>query len=68
MLQKFEIVGNEKDKNFSYFVRYKLNKPILSTEELHWRLFTIGEQWRVENTKIDKDGNEKVPVMNFNNY
>ena len=66
MLQKFEIVGNEKDKNFSYFVRYKLNKPILSTEELHWRLFTIGEQWRVENTKIDKDGNEKVPVMNFN--
>ena len=66
MLQKFEIVGNEKDKNFSYFVRYKLNKPILSTGELHWRLFTIGEQWRVENTKIDKDGNEKVPVMNFN--
>ena len=66
MLQRFEIVGNEKDKNFSYLVRYKLNKPILSTKELHWRLFTIGEQWRVENTKIDKDGNEKVPVMNFN--
>lgn len=66
MLQRFEIVGNEKDKNFSYLVRYKLNKPILSTGELHWRLFTIGEQWRVENTKIDKDGNEKVPVMNFN--
>ena len=66
MLQRFEIVGNKKDKNFSYLVRYKLNKPILSTGELHWRLFTIGEQWRVENTKIDKDGNEKVPVMNFN--
>ena len=66
MLQRFEIVGNEKDKNFSYLVRYKLNKPILSTKELHWRLFTIGEQWRVENTKIDKDGNEKVPLMNFN--
>ncbi|WP_314406385.1 phage/plasmid primase, P4 family [uncultured Gemella sp.] len=66
MLQRFEIVGNEKDKNFSYLVRYKLNKPILSTGELHWRLFTTGEQWRVENTKIDKDGNEKVPVMNFN--
>ena len=66
MLKRFEIVGNEKDKNFSYLVRYKLNKPILSTGELHWRLFTIGEQWRVENTKIDKDGNEKVPVMNFN--
>ena len=66
MLQRFEIVRNEKDKNFSYLVRYKLNKPILSTGELHWRLFTIGEQWRVENTKIDKDGNEKVPVMNFN--
>ena len=66
MLQRFEIVGNEKDKNFSYLVRYKLNKPILSTGELHWRLSTIGEQWRVENTKIDKDGNEKVPVMNFN--
>ena len=66
MLQRFEIVGNEKDKNFSYLVRYKLNKPILSTGELHWRLFTTGEQWRVENTKTDKDGNEKVPVMNFN--
>ena len=66
MLKRFEIVGNEKDKNFSYLVRYKLNKPILSTGELHWRLFTTGEQWRVENTKIDKDGNEKVPVMNFN--
>ena len=66
MLQRFEIVGNNKDKNFSYLVRYKLNKPILSTGELHWRLFTTGEQWRVENTKIDKDGNEKVPVMNFN--
>lgn len=66
MLQRFEIVGNEKDKNFTYFVRYKLNKPILSTRELHWRLFTIGEQWRTENTKIDKDGNEKIPVMNFN--
>ena len=66
MLQRFEIVGNEKDKNFSYLVRYKLNKPILSTGELHWRLFITGEQWRVENTKIDKDGNEKVPVMNFN--
>ena len=55
-----------KTKNFSYLVRYKLNKPILSTGELHWRLFTTGEQWRVENTKTDKDGNEKVPVMNFN--
>lgn len=66
MLQRFEIVGNEKDKNFKYLVRYKLNKPILSTGELHWRLFTIGEQWRVENTKIDKYGNEKIPVMNFN--
>lgn len=66
MLKRFEIVGNGKDKNFSYLVRYKLNKPILSTGELHWRLFTTGEQWRVENTKIDKDGNEKVPVMNFN--
>lgn len=66
MLQKFEIVGREKDKNFLYSVRYKLNKPISSTGELHWRLFTTGEQWRVENTKIDKDGNGKVPVMNFN--
>lgn len=66
MLQRFEIVGNEKDKNFTYLVRYKLNQPISSTGELHWRLFTIGEQWRVENTKIDKDGNEKTPVMNFN--
>ena len=43
MLQKLEIVGNKKDKNFSYLVRYKLNKPILSTGELHWRLFTTGE-------------------------
>ena len=66
MLQRFEIVGNEKDKNFKYLVRYKLNKPILSTGELHWRLFTIGEQWRKENTKLDKDRNKKIPVMNFN--
>ena len=66
MLQRFEIVGNEKDKNFTYLVNYKLNKAISSTGELHWRLFTIGEQWRAENTKIDKDGNEKIPVMNFN--
>lgn len=66
MLQRFEIVGNEKDKTFTYLVNYKLNKPIFSTGELHWRLFTIGEQWRAENTKIDKDGNEKIPVMNFN--
>ncbi|KXB60265.1 phage/plasmid primase, P4 family domain protein [Gemella haemolysans] len=66
MLQRFEIVGNEKDKNFLYYVRYKQNKPISSTGELHWRLFTTGEQWRVKNTKIDKDGNEKVLVMNFN--
>ena len=66
MLQRFEIVGNEKDKNFLYSVRYKQNKPISSTRELHWRLFTTGEQWRVENTKIDKGGNEKIPVMNFN--
>ena len=66
MLQRFEIVGNEKDKNFTYLVNYKLNKLISSTGELHWRLFTMGEQWRVENTKIDKDGNEKIPVMNFN--
>ena len=57
---------NEKDKNFLYYVRYKQNKPISSTGELHWRLFTTGEQWRVKNTKIDKDGNEKVLVMNFN--
>ena len=66
MLQRFEIVGNEKDKNFKYLVRYKLNKPILSTGELHWRLFTIGEQWRKENTKLDKGRNKKIPVMNFN--
>ena len=66
MLQKFEIVGNEKDKNFSYFVRYKLNKPILSTGELHWRLFTIGEQWRVENTTVnEKTGKVTVPQMPF---
>lgn len=66
MLQKFEIVGNEKDKNFSYFVRYKLNKPILSTRELHWRLFTIGEQWRVENTTInEKTGKVTVPQVPF---
>ena len=66
MLQKFEIVGNEKDKNFSYFVRYKLNKPILSTGELHWRLFTIGEQWRVENTTVnEKTGKVTVPQVPF---
>lgn len=66
MLQRFEIVGNEKDKNFSYLVRYKLNKPILSTGELHWRLFTTGEQWRIENTTInEKTGKVTVPQVPF---
>ena len=66
MLQRFEIVGNEKDKNFSYLVRYKLNKPILSTGELHWRLFTIGEQWRIENTTVhEKTGKVTVPQVPF---
>ena len=66
MLQKFEIVGNEKDKNFSYFVRYKLNKPILSTGELHWRLYTAGEQWRIENTTVnEKTGKVTVPQVPF---
>ena len=66
MLQRFEIVGNKKDKNFSYLVRYKLNKPILSTGELHWRLFTIGEQWRVENTTVhEKTGKVTVPQVPF---
>ena len=66
MLQRFEIVGNEKDKNFSYLVRYKLNKPILSTGELHWRLFTSGEQWRIENTTInEKTGKVTVPQVPF---
>ena len=66
MLQRFEIVGNEKDKNFSYLVRYKLNKPILSTKELHWRLFATGEQWRVENTTVNENtGKETVPQMPF---
>lgn len=66
MLQRFEIVGNEKDKNFTYLVNYKLNKPISSTGELHWRLFTIGEQWRVENTTInEKTFKETMPQMPF---
>ena len=66
MLQRFEIVGNEKDKNFSYLVRYKLNKPILRTGELHWRLFTTGEQWRIENTTInEKTGKVTVPQVPF---
>ena len=66
MLQKFEIVGNEKDKNFSYLVRYKLNKPILSTGELHWRLYTAGEQWRIENTTVhEKTGKVTVPQVPF---
>ena len=66
MLQRFEIVGNEKDKNFKYLVRYKLNKPILNTGELHWRLFTIGEQWRKENTIInEKTKKVIVPQMPF---
>ena len=60
MLQRFEIVGNEKDKNFTYLVRYKLNKPISSTSELHWRLFTIGEQWRKENTIVNKKTGKKI--------
>lgn len=66
MLQRFEIVGNEKDKNFTYLVRYKLNQPISSTGELHWRLFTIGEQWRVENTTInEKTGKVNIPQVPF---
>lgn len=65
MLNRFEIVGKEKDINFLYLINLKLDKPITSTSELHWRLFKIGEQWRIENTKVDKDGNEKIPIMNF---
>ena len=66
MLQRFEIVGNEKDKNFSYLVRYKLNKPILNTGELHWRLYTAGEQWRIENTTVnEKTGKVTVPQVPF---
>ena len=66
MLQRFEIVGNEKDKNFTYLVNYKLNKPISSTGELHWRLFTIGEQWRKENTIVNKKTGKKItPQMPF---
>lgn len=60
MLQRFEIVGNEKDKNFTYLVNYKLNKPISNTSELHWRLFTIGEQWRKENTIVNKKTGKKI--------
>ena len=66
MLQRFEIVGNKKDKNFSYLVRYKLNKPISSTGELHWRLYTAGEQWRIENTTVhEKTGKVTVPQVPF---
>lgn len=66
MLQRFEIVGNKKDKNFSYLVRYKLNKPILSTGELHWRLYTAGEQWRIENTTVhEKTGKVTIPQVPF---
>ena len=66
MLKRFEIVGNKKDKNFSYLVRYKLNKPILSTGELHWRLYTAGEQWRIENTTVhEKTGKVTVPQVPF---
>lgn len=66
MLKRFEIVGNKKDKNFSYLVRYKLNKPILSTRELHWRLYTAGEQWRIENTTVnEKTGKVTVPQVPF---
>ena len=60
MLQRFEIVGNKKDKNFVYLVRCKLNKPISNTSELHWRLFTIGEQWRKENTIVNKKTGKKI--------
>lgn len=66
ILQRFEIVGNKKDKNFSYLVRYKLNKPILTTGELHWRLYTAGEQWRIENTTVnEKTGKVTVPQVPF---
>lgn len=66
MLQRFEIVGNKKDKNFSYLVRYKLNKPISNNGELHWRLYTAGEQWRIENTTVnEKTGKVTVPQVPF---
>ena len=66
MLQRFEIVGNKKDKNFSYLVRYKLNKPISSIAELHWRLYTAGEQWRIENTTVnERTGKVTVPQVPF---
>lgn len=65
MFNRFEIVGKEKDINFLYLINLKLDKLITSTSELHWRLFKIGEKWRIENTKVDKDGNEKIPIMNF---
>lgn len=65
MINRFEIVGKEKDINFLYLINLKLDKPITSTSELHWRLFKIGELWRIENTKVDKNGNEKIPIMNF---
>ena len=66
MLQKFEIVGREKDTNFTYLVKYSGNNVISSTKELHNKLFELGEQWRKENTIVnEKTGKETIPQMPF---
>lgn len=66
MLQKFEIVGREKDTNFTYLVKYSGDNVISSTKELHNKLFELGEQWRKENTIVnEKTGKETIPQMPF---
>ena len=66
MLDKFMIVGKEKDTNFTYLVKYTGDNVISSTKELHNKLFELGEQWREENTIVnEKTGKETIPQMPF---
>lgn len=66
MLDKFMIVGKEKDTNFTYLVKYTGDNVISSTKELHNKLFELGEQWRKENTiGNEKTGKETIPQMPF---
>ena len=66
MLDKFMIVGKEKDTNFTYLVKYTGDNVISSTKDLHNKLFELGEQWRKENTIVnEKTGKETIPQMPF---
>lgn len=39
--------------------------PFKNMKELFNRLYEAGEQWRIENTELKKDGTETTPIMSF---